>query len=183
MAFYNDLKTGKIAEEFTINEYYVDNLFDYQDVRDIQEYRNIDVDFIVTDLFFEKTWYSEVKGDWRIHDTGNMFIEYKLEYYDGSPNMPGWFMFTKTNELVYCDLVLGKIYLIDFKSLYEYVDTHRLKSVSCNNDRNKCSYGWLVNVDTFSDWLKANKKKNISIISADGYEGKLSLIKDKLNIR
>jgi hypothetical protein len=67
--FYEDNKKGKIAEAFA-KDYFKKHNINYTDVRDDQEYRKIDVDFLT-----EK--YNKV--------------EVKLDYHDAEKGKPGWF--------------------------------------------------------------------------------------------
>lgn len=81
----------------------------FQDVSEDREWQEQDIDFIVEGVPYE------VKTDFAIHKTGNIFIEVQKESKTGVH--PGWWQKIKARVLVWIDAINGIIYMIDVNKL------------------------------------------------------------------
>ena len=95
--FYKDIERGKVGEEM-YREYEEATGATVIDVRDNQEFRAVDTDFIVFDASFgDRLITVEVKTDYKSEKTDNVFIE----TYNTRSEKNGWWYYCKAEYLVF----------------------------------------------------------------------------------
>lgn len=109
------------------------------DVRDDKEYQTKDVDFIVSGFNIE------VKTDYRMNQTGNIFLEDVIEYWDDEQKA-GWFKTTTADYLSFVDGKTKDIHIYKTTTLRDYIKDNRLWW-NCCNDGYKRIYGYCLSVD------------------------------------
>lgn len=82
---------------------------EYEDVSEDKDWQKQDVDFLVGKYKYE------VKTDFAISKTGNIFIEVSKETKTGVH--PGWWRICKADSIAWIDAINGVIYMIDVKKL------------------------------------------------------------------
>lgn len=116
------LKTYSFQEQLELSKKYEQMMLTYwrmmlgthcvSDMRESQKYRDMDIDFIK--LSFEddilKARTIELKVDFRMFDTGNLFIE-----------ETGWLFKTRAEIIAYLDVVDKVCYYISTKKLRNYL--------------------------------------------------------------
>ena len=102
------------------------------DVTENKDYQFIDVDFLVTSPTGEKRAI-EVKWDYKIHKTKNMFLELanknSIQW-----GCEGWWLHCKADYLAYGDAISGKFYIFPLLDLRERVEHLPQNIVSCGTD-------------------------------------------------
>jgi hypothetical protein len=91
--FSESLKTGKIAEAFA-EEYFKKQNINYQDVRNNQEYRDIDVDYLTDKLGKVEVKYNLVDA---LKGKQGFFVWWELEVGD----KPGWWYKSKADYFLF----------------------------------------------------------------------------------
>lgn len=116
-------KTYSFAEQVALAKKYEDIMLEYWtaledvvnvgDVRDKQKYRDMDIDFIHMRLHAGvlKARTLELKVDFRIGATGNLFIE-----------TDGWLKKTRAETIAYLDVIKKRCYYINTQSLRTYME-------------------------------------------------------------
>lgn len=116
--FYKDLKTGEIGESVVLETLIkINGVEDILDVRDIKEWQQMDVDFLV---FTNNNILIpiEVKTDNLAHSTGNIAYEVlSNKHY----NTKGCFEKTRAKYIYYYLTNTEKLYQIDVKRLRSHV--------------------------------------------------------------
>lgn len=105
--------------------------------------RSLGIDF---EIYDPKRWVFriEVKTDNRIHETGNLFIEHKMERLLGTSK--GWLHYCMADLVCYHDSVQDIGYLIDWRKMREEASGFPL--VRFDNWYDGCiGYGYLVPVE------------------------------------
>lgn len=82
---------------------------EYEDVSEDKDWQKQDVDFLVGKHKYE------VKTDFAISKTGNIFIEVSKETKTGVH--PGWWRICKADSIAWIDAINGIVYMIDVKKL------------------------------------------------------------------
>lgn len=129
---------------------------DVFDVRSLPFYQAADIDFIhLRDEAGElKARTLELKVDFRVKETGNLFIEPK-----------GWLKKTKAETIAYLDVVGKKCYYIKTKKLKrkikKYADTFRKASVRTRDFGGYATVGLIVPVE----WVIAETSPIIEDLS------------------
>lgn len=113
--FNTDLKTGKEGEQLfaaamTARGHKV------EDVSDIQEYRNKDIDFIISNKTGSTT--VEVKNDVRSNTTGNVFVETYCQE-NRSRYGDGWYYYCEADYLAFVQDMKLKAHIV---SRYDLVN-------------------------------------------------------------
>lgn len=88
------------------------------------------IDFIVTSPTTGLTKTFEVKWDYSMHYTNNLFLEY---YNPRSIGEIGWYEFCKSNYIAYGDAINKIFYIIDFKKLVEREKSMELANARTND--------------------------------------------------
>lgn len=99
----------------------------YEDVSENKEWQKVDVDFLINGIPYE------VKTDFAIHNTRNIFIEVSKETKTGVH--PGWWQITKAKVIAWIDAINGIIYMIDVNKLKLWM-VHNAPSKTFNIDTN-----------------------------------------------
>ena len=110
-----------------------------RDVSDNSCYWSKDIDLIVTNTATGKITNVEVKWDYYIANTGNLFIELSNPRSKGGN---GWFKFCEADALAYGDAHNKVFYTFDFPQLREFINEHK-KEFNCRTTADG-SYGYLV---------------------------------------
>lgn len=122
--FLQDLKIGNIGEQ-AVFDYLKNqkNTLALVDVRDVQFFREADVDFIqvIDNQLYPRL--IEVKTDTMAHITGNIPYEFISNY---RINSIGCFEKTKSTHLFYYLTETNKFYILNTKALQEYVKKNKV---------------------------------------------------------
>jgi hypothetical protein len=138
--FETQLSRGKVGEEFFIETMKErGNLV--EDLRDKKEYQKQDIDFRIQNPEGKFTLV-EVKTDYRMNQTGNIFLERVIEYREGNEAL-GWFAYTRADYLAFVDGITKEIYIYQTAALKEWINKHSPYMRRCN-DGYKTVYGYCV---------------------------------------
>ena len=105
--------------------------YEVQDVSAEPEYWEKDIDFIITSPTTGLTKTFEVKYDYCINYTGNLYIELTNIYSKGGK---GWFQFCQADLLAYGDAHNNIFYIIDMEQLRKHLFFNQYKVTGCNGD-------------------------------------------------
>jgi len=149
----------KVLAYFQSNE----NIIDIQDVRNVDEYQNKDIDFIVKTQVDGKieTQNVEVKTDLAAGTWGNLFVE-KSNYYlkdctyiddDGQEvvfakkgeTTKGWMLYSECDYFFFYVPKHNKIYTVNREVLRKYIVTNQPPIRQCK-DYHKITDGWCVKI-------------------------------------
>lgn len=132
--FNDQNEVGKVAEQATA-KYLLSKGYLIQDMTGDYIYQGIDIDFIVTSPT-NKELTLEIKGDQRMHSTGNICLE------TVSGNRKGFFEFSQADKLCVMDMINNILYFFDFAELRDYVNSNkdRIKYHSFELDFHKEAY-------------------------------------------
>lgn len=120
-----------------------------QDVTQDPEYFYKDIDFICTSPFTGVTKNIEVKWDYKIHKTKNLYLE-TYNRNSKAVKCKGWYKFCQADYLAYGDAVSGIFYMIDFQKLKERVAELPQIKRRCGED----SEGLIVSLEEIKDLVK-----------------------------
>lgn len=109
------------------------------DVSKREEYFAKDIDFIINGRTVE------LKTDYRINQTGNLFLEDKIEYRKGD-SANGWFNTCEAEFLFVLNINDNELYIYNLADLRRYVESRSQKRKFVN-DGYKRVYGIIVNKD------------------------------------
>lgn len=139
--FLRDLKRGEQGERAVINTM-ISRGHTVEDLTSNKEFFEKDIDFIVSG----KT--CELKTDYVIGRTGNLFLEDYMEYTKDFSRRSGFFNTSEAEFLFYLDAKNKVLYIYDFEQLRAYVKENSafIKRRSCN-DGYKVIYGYCLNKD------------------------------------
>lgn len=117
-----------------------EGFYKLNDVRDKKEYQDLDIDFILARYYRTvlKIRTIEVKVDFKMSTTGNVFIE---------QGEKGWLNKCKAEVLAYVDANKDMIYYIDTENLKVYMtmaDCYETRTVSTSDFGGYSVTGWLV---------------------------------------
>ncbi len=135
--FGDDLKRGKRGEN------YVRDLMARRNhkVIDVSDNYDIGFDFFVDDM------KCELKTDYVINQSGNLFLEEYMDYFKGGRTQ-GWFKTSKATHLLYLDEKSKTLYIYLLDSLRDYVKENigylTLRSL---DDGYKTVFGYCVPID------------------------------------
>jgi hypothetical protein len=138
----------------------------------MQDYYNMDVDIIVVHNYEDGSFdvkTGEIKADYQMHKTGNLFIEYAQEhpapdeapqnktlyqiYYPVEPyTSAGWLNFSKADYLLYIDTVNEVMYKIPFQPLKQHIlanpnKFNTGKAYDYRKYETVISHGYLIKID------------------------------------
>lgn len=145
---------GKIGEQL-VQQFLEQHGVEVTDVSDQPEYWAQDIDLICQYKGVTKS--IEVKYDSYIARTGNLFLEYVT---DVEQKKPGWFTYTRADELYYVDAQNRLVYVINVDQLREYVRrAYYIKEKSAydyypDGQIRKESKGYLVKLDNLRQYIK-----------------------------
>lgn len=152
---------GKIGEIKAYN-YLISQGYTVRDVTDNSDYWYQDIDFIAQKNEICKTL--EVKWDYRISETHNMFIEQITNIDKGYESGKGWYRYCKSDEIWYGDAINNIFYVFRFDDLKHYIDTNncfKRKSADYNNcgEVIKVSQGYIVPINDFKNKYQVQEIK------------------------
>ena len=133
--FETQLARGKKGEELFAKTM-VERGHIVEDLRDDEKWRKADVDFSIDGRLVE------VKTDYRMNQTGNIFLENGISYAKGG-NRDGWFKQTQAEYLAFVDAKTNKIYIYPMELLKEFVEGRLYLLRQCD-DGYKIVYGYCV---------------------------------------
>lgn len=107
--FFIEYKAG----ETEAKDLFIRSGYTVKDVSDNSNYFDKDVDLIVTNPS-GVTKTIEVKADFRIADTGNLFIEYINPRSKGGM---GWYRFCEADLVYYADMINKIFYVVEYSAL------------------------------------------------------------------
>lgn len=143
--FERDLSRGKIGEDI-VKGFFSSFGREVIDVSDIEEYQKQDIDFLVGDISVE------VKADDIIHQTKNLFLEYKSVYTKDTKHTkkgdetPGWILTTGADWLAYYDTYYDTLYLYKVSDIKDYLHNNKNELVIKHcDDGYKTVYGVCLN--------------------------------------
>lgn len=136
--FYNKHKKsfdkGTKAEQIVYNYLTDKRKMKLTNVTSKREYQDIDVDFLLD--YKNRTFYVEVKTDYKISQTKRFLLEYNT--YKDDKVWRGWMDKSKTNYLIWYSFELNTMFILDFRKLKEWADTQPKKRI--NNPFEKCQF-------------------------------------------
>lgn len=149
---------GKIGEIKAYN-YLVSNGYTVKDVTNNPDYWYKDIDFVVQKNDVQICL--EIKWDYRIAETKNMFIE-EITNLDNFTR--GWYKFCDADYIYYGDALNNIFYVFRFADLKHYIDTTMLqqrKSADYNRygEVRKVSQGYLVPIEDFKSKYQVQEIK------------------------
>lgn len=97
-----------------------------------KKYQDIDVDFLLD--YKNRTFYVEVKTDYKISQTKRFLLEYNT--YKDDKVWRGWMDKSKTNYLIWYSFELNTMFILDFRKLKAWADTQPKKRIK--NPRENC---------------------------------------------
>lgn len=113
------------------------------DVSDSWEYRQQDIDFIVTNK--KQTTTLEVKNDLASERTGNLFIEtYNIN--NKSHSYKGWLFYCAAEYIGFLQEHIGKLHIISFEDLKKNIKEHNYRTANNSN-----ASGYLLPVAALAD--------------------------------
>lgn len=145
---------GKIGEQL-VQQFLEQHGVEVTDVSDQPEYWAQDIDLIGQCNGVTKK--IEVKYDTWVGRTNNLFLEFVT---DVDQKKPGWFSYTKADELYYVDATNRIIYVIPLNQLRDYVArAYYIKEASAydfyqDGSIRKESKGYLVKLDSLKQSVK-----------------------------
>lgn len=118
--FEFQLRKGKVGEDV------IENLMKKRGhevicVASQQEFFNDDIDFLIDGI------KCELKTDYRISKTGNLFLESEMYYFSDGRKEKGYFYKTKADYLFYYDINNDILLIYKISALKEYINdsTHK----------------------------------------------------------
>lgn len=148
--FDKSLNEGKIIESI-VKKNLEKRGFEVIDLSDKKIYQKIDVDFMIKRG--NSKMLIEVKADYEMNKTGNIFLEDGMERKTGF--YPGWLRKSKADLLWYHDAVKNIGYVLHFRKMANDVaNIYGIKKF--NNLRDDCiGYGYVVPADDLAKkgWL------------------------------
>ena len=121
------------------------------DVSDNPEYFDRDIDFVITNKLSGNTKTFEVKTDYHINRTGNLYLEYSNIHSKGGK---GWFTFCQADYIAYGDAIGKCFYIVPFAQLKERADQVKVRWATCGYD----SEGQLISLDEIRDLIVGELK-------------------------
>lgn len=115
------------------------------DVSNDSSFWDKDIDFIVKSPYTGDVKSFEVKYDYCINRTGNLYLELTSIYSKGGK---GWFQFCEADVLAYGDAQTDTFYMIDMQQLRDRVSQHYYTVGSCGGGE---STGLLVPLKDLED--------------------------------
>lgn len=121
--------------------------YEVQDVSDNPDYWNQDIDFVITSPTTGLTKTFEVKYDYRLNKTGNLYLETMNVNSKGSK---GWFSFCKADYVAYGDATTNTFYIIPLQELKKKVQQLPTRWAKCGQD----SEGLLISLKDIQDIIQ-----------------------------
>lgn len=135
--FNEDLARGKKGEKYVLNLMAARN----HEVEDVSLDFNAGYDFLIDENKVE------LKTDYVINRSGNLFLEDSIEYFKGG-RAKGWFNTCKAQYLFYLDEKSLTLYIYSLDELREYVNENRgVIPYRSLDDGYKRVYGYCLNKD------------------------------------
>ena len=117
-----------------------------QDVSENEEYFDKDIDFIITSPTTQLTKTIEVKWDFKINNTGNLYLEL---FNKNSKGGLGWYKFCQADYVAYGDALARCFYVVPFAELKARVERVKPPIGECYGD----SFGYLMPIDSIKDLI------------------------------
>lgn len=138
--FFNDLERGKPGEQIFVRV--AEELgYKVDDLSDDKHYQKKGVDFRINDT--NRSLLVDVKTDYRMHKTGNIF----LELADGPRE--GWARKTKADLIFYIDYYNDVAYVLDWNTAASVMG--QLRTVNFPNQDGVWMCGALLSVSSMND--------------------------------
>ena len=109
------------------------------DLSNDKRYSEPDIDFQIAGKFVE------LKTDYKMSRTNNLFLETKIEYYNGT-SAEGYFAKSKAEYLFYLDINNKELYIYNFEDLRKLVQSGNYQTRTAK-DGYKTIYGTIINKD------------------------------------
>lgn len=139
MGFREDLQRGKKGEE-KVMEIMKQRGHNIVDLTANAQYFDLDIDFLVGGRS------CELKTDYVISRTGNLFLEDYMRYDDGNYG-EGYYRKSQAEYLFYYDIKSDILYIYPFEELRKYISSTPGIPVRSLEDANKTVYGYCLNKD------------------------------------
>lgn len=141
--FEKSLEQGKIGEDIVFE--YLKNKFEkVVDVSDDKQYQSDDVDFLC--YRDNKEFKVEVKTDYRMDKTGNLFFELSHERKTGT--YQGFFYKSTADFLLNLNANTNKLYITPFRQKWRKLAIEKGRKVRFWNTTDKCySNGLIISID------------------------------------
>ena len=156
--FSQQLKKGKVGEELTYN-YLIARGWEVEDVSNNEEYFSLDIDFLAA-----KDGNSvslDVKTEEAMSRTGNMFIEYTLNYLNGK-TAKGWLHYSKAEYIWHINPDNGVAFAYKLEEMKEYLRKAPCRWGTCR-DEYKTVDGRLVKPEEYKNsgywWQEMNLRE------------------------
>lgn len=142
MSSYKGTQGEQIFSDIMSRQGYV-----VENVVDDPIYQRQDIDFIITSPTTHQTKTFEVKYDYCVNKTGNLYLEIINAHSEGGC---GWWEFCKADYLAYGDAHSRTFYIFSLLELRERVETLPKRYGQCKQD----SVGLLVPLSAVKDLYK-----------------------------
>lgn len=137
MSFEESLKRGDFGEHAIWNYLIkMPNVRSIVDVRDDENFRQMDVDFLIENTKRQFTWV-EVKTDYKAHETGNLCYEFSTSGHTGC------FEKTMAEVMIYYLPVTETAHFVKMKDLRAYIGRVRPPTIRMGDK----AEGFLVSIE------------------------------------
>ena len=123
--------------------------YSIEDVRDVPFYQCKDIDFVLTSPTSGLTKTFEVKWDYNINHTGNLFLE--IANSKSVVKGKGWYEFCEADYLAYGNTATKEFYIIPLLELKKRVNELPYRSAICGRGE---SIGRLVSLNDIKDIIQ-----------------------------
>lgn len=132
-------------------DYLVSQGWEVKDLTECDAFFGKDIDFLISKG--RERHYIEVKWDYKIKQTGNMFIE---TITDIDANKDGWYEFCQAEFIFYGDARQQIFYVFQLEDLKEYIrkdfsylESRKAADYNCRGQVKKISQGLIVPIEDF----------------------------------
>ena len=142
---FNELNEETRKEEERISRMLQRRGYIVTDTRDIQEYREKDIDFVVE--MQKQVINVEVKADKQMHSTGNFYIEFSHDR-PTKGKTQGWYFYCEADIICYTDMVNNKGYMLNWKKMKPNLHgEYPIKGNWNQHDKGTWTRGYLVDIE------------------------------------
>lgn len=110
--------TGQIGEQ-VVKKFFLSNGYEVFDATKEKAYQDIDVDFVITNPATGAKRLIEVKSDYKIWRTGNIFAEWTTNV---EARKDGWLKKCKADYIYYYDVKSKKLLIFKLSDLKNYIN-------------------------------------------------------------
>jgi hypothetical protein len=148
--FHSQLKRGKIGEK-TLISLLKDEYIEYtiKDVSNVDEYKDKDIDIVMTNKNSGEEITVEIKSDETIYKSWNIFGEFCSCKRLGTP---GWLLKTEADFICYAFINRGCYFMIPREVLLDMIKIYDFK-IGEAYDQRKVSQGYLIPVNLVRDFI------------------------------